>query len=65
MEKKTGNLLIRLSPDEKTAFETAASIAGISISSWVRERLRRACVRELEDTGLQVPFLREFTERKK
>ena len=65
MDKKTGNLLIRLSPDEKSAFETAAGIAGIPISSWVRERLRRACVRELEDAGLQAQFLREFTERKK
>ena len=35
-------LRIRVSDTEKEAFEHAATIAGISVSAWARERLRRA-----------------------
>jgi uncharacterized protein (DUF1778 family) len=49
---------IRVEPEEKRAFEEAASLAGISLSSWMRERLRRAAVRELEDASRPVPFIR-------
>jgi len=60
MEKqKTANMLIRVSAPEKEAFELAASLAGISLSSWVRERLRLASIRELESAGKRVPFVPE------
>ncbi|MGE0199976.1 MAG: hypothetical protein AB7P76_03280 [Candidatus Melainabacteria bacterium] len=51
-------LQIRLSEKEKDGFEIAASLAGISLSSWVRERLRLAAIRELENAGQQIPFVK-------
>jgi hypothetical protein len=50
-------LQIRLSDAEKRGFQTAASLAGISLSSWVRERLRLAAIRDLESAGQKVPFV--------
>lgn len=54
---KTTTLQIRLQPSEKRAFEEAANLAGISLSSWVRERLRLAAIRELERAGKPIPFV--------
>jgi hypothetical protein len=54
---KTDNLQLRLHPKEKEAFEQAADLAGLPLSAWVRERLRKAAVRELEDASLPIPFL--------
>lgn len=53
---KTEFVKIRLHPDEKAAFEDAAEIAGITLSAWIRERLRRSARIELEDAGRRVPF---------
>jgi uncharacterized protein (DUF1778 family) len=49
---------LRVQPDEKKGFEEAASIAGISLSAWIRERLRLAAVRELEAASRSIPFLK-------
>jgi len=46
-----------MEPREKQAFLLAASIAGIPLSIWIRERLRRTATRELEEAGRQIPFL--------
>lgn len=54
---RSGRLEIRLEPKEKEGFEKAAAIAGLPLSSWVRERLRRAARQELEDAGEGIPFL--------
>lgn len=54
---KEGYLDLRVAPDEKLAFKNAASLAGVPLSMWVRERLRRAARRELEEAGQQVPFV--------
>jgi len=54
---KTGTFLVRAQPTEKLAFKEAADLAGISLSSWVRERLRLAAIRELENAGRPVPFI--------
>jgi hypothetical protein len=51
---------IRITDSEKEGFELAASLAGISLSSWVRERLRLASIRELEGAGKRVPFVPEI-----
>jgi len=45
---------------EKDGFEEAAALAGISLSSWVRERLRLSAIRELESAGRRVPFIPEI-----
>jgi hypothetical protein len=57
MGAKSEVLQIRISDAEKEGFELAATIAGISISSWVRERLRTVAIRELERTGKPIPFV--------
>jgi hypothetical protein len=56
---KTEFVKIRLSDAEKRGFEKAADRAGISLSAWMRERLRRAAIRELEDASLPIPFIGE------
>jgi uncharacterized protein (DUF1778 family) len=54
---RSAYLELRLTEAEKSAFNNAAAIAGISTSTWVRERIRRAAARELEEAGLPIPFL--------
>ena len=56
---KSDNLQIRVQPKEKEAFENAAEMAGLSLSAWVRERLRGIARRELADLGEPIPFFRE------
>jgi len=60
MKVKATNLDIRVSDEEKEGFELAAALAGISLSSWVRERLRLTAIRELESAGRRVPFVPEI-----
>jgi hypothetical protein len=48
---------MRLDVAEKEAFVRAAEVAGMSLSGWVRDRLRRASRKELEDMDLPVAFL--------
>lgn len=60
MAEKSQNLQIRLSKQEKAGFSEAAELAGIPISSWVRERLRLAAIRELESAGRKIPFVRSY-----
>jgi hypothetical protein len=50
-------LELRLEEVEKQAFREAADLAGVPLSAWIRERLRRAAREELEGFGRKVPFL--------
>jgi galactitol-specific phosphotransferase system IIC component len=50
-------LQIRLTDLEKQAFTESANLAGIPLSSWVRERLRLAAIRDLESAGQKIPFV--------
>jgi hypothetical protein len=50
-------LQIRLTDLEKLGFQAAADLAGIPLSSWVRERLRLAAIRDLESAGQKIPFV--------
>lgn len=50
-------LQIRLTEAEKQGFVAAANLAGIPLSSWVRERLRLAAIRDLESAGQKIPFV--------
>jgi hypothetical protein len=54
---KAEYLEVRLEVAEKQAFQEAAGLAGLALSAWVRERLRKAARRELQDSGQPVPFL--------
>lgn len=55
--EKSETIQVRLMPEEKRAFEEAAAIAGISLSAWIRERLRKASRQDLEEAGKKVAFL--------
>lgn len=57
MAIKKSTIQIRLSDPEKAGFEQAADLAGVPLSMWVRERLRLAAIRELEDAGRRAPFI--------
>ena len=52
---------LRLDVAEKEAFLRAAGVAGMSLSGWVRYRLRRASRKELEDMDMPVAFLDRLT----
>lgn len=54
---KAKTLEIRVTESEREAFAIAAELAGIGLSTWVRERLRLAAIRELESAGRRVPFV--------
>ena len=55
---KSEFIKIRLEPEEKEAFQDAADLAGIALSVWIRERLRKVARKELEEEGHQIAFLR-------
>jgi len=55
---------IRLSDTEKRGFREAAELAGIGLSTWIRERLRVAAINELEGAGRRVPFVAPFSVAK-
>jgi hypothetical protein len=50
-------LALRLEPEEKQAFTEASELAGLSLSAWIRERLRWAATKELEAAMKSIPFL--------
>jgi predicted HicB family RNase H-like nuclease len=56
---RNDKLLVRLEPNEKEAFKDAADLAGISLSSWVRERLRRTAIIELQEAARPIAFLKQ------
>lgn len=60
-DKKQEYLDVRLDIAEKQAFHDAAAACGLALSAWVRERLRRAAIRELEQLGRPIPFLDSLT----
>lgn len=47
---------IRIEEAERQGFEEAATLSGLSLSAWARERLRSAARRELTEVGELVPF---------
>jgi hypothetical protein len=59
---RSENILIRLERGEKEAFQQAAQLSGLTLSAWVRERLRRAARIDLENAGKQIPFLKHQME---
>ena len=55
---RSNTIQIRLTDEEKKGFDEAADIAGIPLSSWVREKLRMAATQELNRVGQRAPFLK-------
>jgi hypothetical protein len=62
-DMKTEILKTRVTAAEKETFQQAADLAGVTLASWVRERLRATARRELVEAGRQVPFLQERIEQ--
>jgi predicted HicB family RNase H-like nuclease len=56
-QAKSESALVRMEPREKEAFRAAAELAGLDLSTWIRERLRTVARAELEGAGQVVPFL--------
>lgn len=54
---KSAGILLRMEEREKQGFTEAATLAGVPLSVWIRERLRLAARQELEKAGLRVAFL--------
>ena len=52
---------LRCEQSEKEAFRAAAEAAGLPLSGWIRERLRRTARKELEDIGMPVAFLERLS----
>jgi len=48
---------MRLQEAEKEGFRAAAELAGLELTAWIRERLRRVAREELQEAGKDVPFL--------
>lgn len=57
--KKEKQLPIRVSVEEKEAFERAAEISGVGLSAWARQNLRRAAIDELQKVGETPEFLKQ------
>jgi predicted HicB family RNase H-like nuclease len=65
-ELRDANLLVRLQPAEKKAFQDAANLSGIPLSAWIRQHLRNAAIRELREKAGAIPeFLKEITSQLK
>ena len=56
-ERKGRYLQVRVDGAEKAAFDAAAALNGLDVSSWVRLRLRESARRELTQAGQEVAFL--------
>ncbi len=62
--KKDTRLIIRASDLEKQGFEKAAEISGISLSSWARQVLRSAAIKQLQSAGEKISFLEPISLKK-
>lgn len=54
---KADYIEVRCEEAEKQAFRAAAEASGLPLSGWIRERLRRAARKELQDLDRPVAFL--------
>ena len=54
---KSESVLLRMEVREKEGFTAAAELAGAPLSVWMRERLRKAAKKELDEAGQEIPFL--------
>lgn len=57
---KTEYIEMRVEQSEKQTFRDAADAAGMSMSTWIRDRLRRAARKELEDLNRPVAYLQRL-----
>lgn len=55
---KDNQVLIKLSEEEKKAFKRASELSGVGFSAWARQKLRTAAIKELNEAGEEVEFLK-------
>lgn len=58
-QRKEALTQIRLLATEKAGFEEAAELSGLSLSAWIRTRLRLIAKKELEAHGKTPDFLKK------
>jgi hypothetical protein len=58
---KADYIEVRCEESEKQAFRAAAEAAGLPLSGWIRERLRKVARKELEDMDMPVAFLERLS----
>ena len=56
--ERTVSMNIRVSQAESESFKKAASYSGLSLSDWIRTRLRKLSTKELQAFGASVPFVK-------
>lgn len=56
-QMKDYSLQVRLTQAERETLKVAAEAAGLTVSAWLRDRLRRTARLELQSSGIKVPFL--------
>ncbi len=56
---KDHNLQVRMPQAEIAAYQEAAALSGLSVSAWVRDRLRKSARYELQSSGIKVAFIEE------
>lgn len=49
--------MVRVDEPERTTFLTAAELSGVSLSAWIRQKLRQASAKELTESGVPVEFM--------
>lgn len=63
VDMKECSLQVRLSQAERDTLRVAAETAGLSVSAWLRDRLRKVARQELQSSGVKVPFLETINGR--
>jgi predicted HicB family RNase H-like nuclease len=53
---KDTNMIVRTTESEKEAFNASAELAGMSLSAWIRLKLRAAAISEHKKVGKTVDF---------
>ena len=62
--EKISVVQVRITASEKEGFKRSAEIAGIGLSAWIRQRLRSAAIRDLQEVGEKAPFLEKISLNK-
>lgn len=55
---KDERIIIRLSADEKSGFERAAEISGLGLSTWARQVLKAAAIKQHKVVGEKISFIK-------
>jgi hypothetical protein len=58
VNRKSVPILLRVLPEEKIAFQQAAELAGVNLTTWLRTRLRVVVTQELKKAGVELPLVK-------